>query len=374
MASRTLNDVTHCVIGGGVVGLAVARQLASRPNTTTVLLERHNAVGTETSSRNSEVIHAGLYYPTGSLKTALCIAGKELMYEYCKSRKVPHRNCGKWIVAQTPDQLEALYSVYSHATQHKIPMRWLDPSESKSREPNVRAEAGVLESPTTGIVDSHALMLTLLGEFEEHGGDVAFNCPVTAIRKIENGFEFTTPESRITADVVVNAAGLGAVEVANMILPEERKMKPYYCKGTYFSYSRKQPEVRTLVYPAPVKGLGGLGTHLTLDMAGRLRFGPDVEWVEDPGDLVPSTERLELAVKAIREYLPDIEEEALSPDYCGMRPKLRPQAGGGVGQVDFVIREEKGLKGLVNLLGIESPGLTSSLAIAKYVYDILYKN
>lgn len=252
-----------------------------------------------------------------------------------------------------------------------IPMRWIDPREAKSREPNVRAVAGALESSSTGIVDSHALMISLQGELEEAGGDIVLNCEVQYIHPSDSGYCIGTSQSEITADTVINAAGLGAITVSNMLLPEERKMTPYYCKGTYFTYAKRTPEVNTLIYPAPVKGFGGLGTHLTMDMAGRLRFGPDVEWTDDPHDLVPNASRLTAAIEAIKTYLPGIDEDSLSPDYCGMRPKLGPEGSGGVGQVDFIIREEEGFPRFVNLLGIESPGESFYAATVMLYLSIL---
>lgn len=245
-------------------------------------------------------------------------------------------------------------------------MRWVSSKTVKAREPAVIARAGALESPRTGIVDSHSLMQYLHGAFEDAGGDVALASSVESITplaggemgyKISAGVSGSSSEvAEITADVVVNAAGLGAIGISNMVLPHARHLKPYFCKGTYFSYSASHPKINTLLYPAPVKGFGGLGTHLTLDIAGRVRFGPDVEWIDDPSDLSPNVTRMAAAIVAIRAYLPGIDETALAPDYCGVRPKIAPEGQGGVGQVDFIIREEEGLGGFVNLLGIESPG------------------
>ncbi|KAA8895363.1 FAD dependent oxidoreductase [Sphaerosporella brunnea] len=377
------NDFTHCVIGGGIVGLAIARQLArAHPGSSTVLLERHNAVGTETSSRNSEVIHGGLYYPRDSLKTKLCIQGARMLYDYCITHQISHKRCGKWVVAQTEDQLHALNGIYKHATSLGVKLNWLSATTTTAREPHVRAAAGALESPNTGIVDSHALMQSLLGEFVEAGGDVALGTVVTALAPHHHGgggggggYKITASssgeETEITADVVVNAAGLGAIDVGNLILPKEKWRKAYYCKGTYYVPLSTPPPVGTLIYPAPVPGLGGLGTHLTMDMGGNFRFGPDVEWVDDPSDVKATSNNLVVAREAIKTYLPGIGE--LRPDYAGIRPKLKPRGEGGVGSVDFWIKEEEGHRGFVNLLGIESPGLTSSLAIAEYVDGILYK-
>lgn len=243
-------------------------------------------------------------------------------------------------------------------------MNFITPRAVQDREPAVVAKSGALESPRTGIVDSHTLMQHLHGAFTSAGGDVALASAVTGVVPLAGGnrgynIHTVSPDGEtttITADVVVNAAGLGAVAISNMVLPPERHMKAYFCKGTYFSYSATHPKVNTLLYPAPIKGFGGLGTHLTMDIAGRIRFGPDVEWVESPTDLRPNISRMAAAVVAIKTYLPGIEETALTPDYCGVRPKIAPERSGGVGQVDFVIREEEGFEGFVNLLGIESPG------------------
>jgi 2-hydroxyglutarate dehydrogenase len=239
-----------------------------------------------------------------------------------------------------------------------VTVNWLSASTTASREPHVRAAAGALESPNTGIVDSHALMQSLLGEFVEAGGDVALGSPVTALSSDGGGYKVTASSggelTEVTADVVINAAGLSAVEIGNLLLPQEKRRKAYYCKGTYYVPLSVPPPVGTLIYPAPVPGLGGLGTHLTMDMGGNFRFGPDVEWVDDPSDVKATGDGMLEAREAIKTYLPEIGE--LRPDYAGIRPKLRPKGEGGVGSVDFWIKEEEGYSGFVNLLGIESPG------------------
>ncbi|KAK3338175.1 FAD dependent oxidoreductase [Neurospora tetraspora] len=383
-------DFTHAVIGGGVVGLAIAQQLARRSSSpSTLLLERHPAVGTETSSRNSEVIHAGIYYGAGSLKTELCIRGKNLLYEFCEKHSVPHKRVGKWIVAQNQAQREALQRIHDFCVHEiNVPVRWVSREEAQRREPAVRAEAGILESPTTGIVDSHSLMACLQGRFEEAGGTVALASAVTAIRPVggsanangKEGWELTVRHtttgetSTITTSTIINSAGLGAVDIHNMIVPPSQHKQMFYAKGNYFSYPSSSPKVSTLIYPAPEPGAGGLGTHLTLDLAGRIKFGPDVEWVDSPKDLAVNSARLPEAIEAVKKYLPDLDETQLQPDYAGIRPKLG-KAGAvaqGKGFVDFVIRKEEGYEGWVNLLNIESPGLTSSLAIAEKVEGLLY--
>ncbi|KAL7919201.1 FAD dependent oxidoreductase [Trichoderma austrokoningii] len=381
------------VIGGGVVGLAIARQLSLRTSST-VLIERHAAVGTETSSRNSEVIHAGIYYGKDSLKTRLCIRGRDLLYELCEARGVAHKRTGKWLVAQNAVQREALERIHALCRNEiGVPVRWVGQREIEQRGEGVRAEAGALESPTTGIVDSHGLMLCLQGLFEDAGGVVALGSPVKAIRAVSSasssskkpgssGWEFDVADgpdgavSTMTAETLINAAGLGAVAIHNMIVPPVQHKQLFYAKGNYFSYAASSgPRISRLIYPAPEPGAGGLGTHLTLDLAGRMRFGPDVEWVDDADDLTPNASRLDQAVAEIRNYLPGVDAGALVPDYAGIRPKLAPKGAALATDKDFndfIVRKEDGYQGWVNLLGIESPGLTSSLAIAEMVDQLLY--
>jgi 2-hydroxyglutarate dehydrogenase len=391
------------VIGGGVVGLSIARALARR-NANTLLLERHPQPGQETSSRNSEVIHAGIYYGADTLKTQLCIRGKEMLYAYCEANGVPHRNTGKLIVAQTAAQRGELQKVYDHCAGPlggRVPVRWVGGEELRRREPAVRAEAGCLESPTTGIVDSHGLMMALLGQFEDSGGIFSPGSHVVGVAPLpgpsgtaaggQAGWEVTvrgdarpgdqeeSTTTVVTTDTLVNAAGLGATDVLNMVVGPDRRMRTYYAKGNYFSYSSPltpRPPT-TLVYPAPTPGAAGLGTHLTLDLAGRIRFGPDVEWVGSDRDLAVSSgaERMAAAAREIKSYLPGVDPSALAPDYAGIRPKLAPRQAvlEGRGFNDFVIRREEGYEGWVNLLGIESPGLTSSLAIGEMVEGLLYR-
>jgi L-2-hydroxyglutarate oxidase LhgO len=248
----------------------------------------------------------------------------------------------------------------------------------------VRAEKGILESPTTGIVDSHALMLCLLGCFEDAGGTLALSSAVEGITPLggngSEGWELqvrdasTGEVSTVTAESLINSAGLGAVAVHNMIVPPARRREMFYAKGNYFSYGAPSPRVSTLIYPAPEPGHGGLGTHLTLDLAGRIRFGPDVEWVDSPDDLAVNESRLAQTVEEVKKYLPGLDETQLQPDYAGIRPKLGRQGAVALGKgfVDFVIQKEEGYHGWVNLLNIESPGLTSCLAIAERVRSLLY--
>lgn len=330
-----------------------------------------------------EVIHAGIYYGTDSLKAKLCIRGKQMMYDLCAKRGIPHRNTKKWIVAQNDEQWAAALGTHKLAQTLGVPTRLVGRQEAQAREPEVQALAGIVESETTGIVDSHSLMTYLQGDFEDRGGDCAFLTTVTGIEALNggrDGYRITAvsadgAETAITAETLINSAGNGACAINNMVLPAERHRVPFYAKGTYFSYSASFPRTSVLVYPATLPGHGGLGTHLTLDLAGRIRFGPDVEWVDDPTDLKPSPARLQQALPEIKAYLPHVDPQAISLDYCGIRPKLA--RGGAVntgkGFQDFVIQEEEGFPGFVNLLGIESPGLTASLAIAEMVEGLLYR-
>jgi len=353
-----------------------------------VLLERHRAVGTETSSRNSEVIHAGIYYGPGSLKTSLCIRGKTLLYRFCESRGVPHQRVGKWIVAQTPAEREALEALHAFCRDEiDVPTNWVAQDEAKRAEPDIRADAGVLESPTTGIIDSHDFMTCLLADFEDAGGVLSLKSKAIGIRHIQSGggpgsagWEVTfrdheEKETTFSTETVVNSAGLAADYIHNLVLPPERHIRLHYAKGNYFSYISSTPKVRRLIYPTPRAGYGGLGTHLTIDLAGRIRFGPDVDWVDTPHDLKVNPKRLSEAAFEIKKYLPSVTEKSLVPDYAGIRPKFSKEAAmvHGKGFNDFVIRKEENLTGFINLLGIESPGLTSSLAIAETVENLLYR-
>lgn len=333
-----------------------------------------------------QVIHAGLYYGYNTLKTDLCIKGKHMMYDLCQKKGIPYRNTKKWIIAQDDKQLGETQKVHEFASSIGVPTRFLSREQIKEQEPDVRAEAGVLESESTGIVDSHRFMEYLEGDFQQLGGLGVFHTTVTRIEPINNGaggYRIYTrsndssaagdEEDVIEVETLVNSAGLGAIAISNMILPADRHRKAFYAKGSYFSYASSHPKPKTLLYPAPTPGLGGLGTHLTLDMAGRVRFGPDVEWVDDPTDLSPNPARLKEALDMIQSYLPGVDRDAIDLDYCGIRPKLGRTSGtAGPTFADFYIVKEEGLEGFVNLLGIESPGLTSSLAIGEMVGEMLY--
>jgi L-2-hydroxyglutarate oxidase LhgO len=352
------------VIGAGVVGLAVARALAMAGREV-VILEAEDAIGTHTSSRNSEVIHAGIYYTRNSLKARSCVAGKELLYEYCVAHGVPHQRCGKLIVATSETQNEELLSIQQKAHANGVTdVVWMSREQARALEPELACVAA-LYSPSTGIIDSHALMLAYLGDAEEHGAMLGLKSELTSAEAVSDGFILHVAGAEpIKTRVLVNSAGLRAPSVARLIEGYEKDKAPaeYYAKGNYYSLARRSPFSR-LVYPVPEPG--GLGVHVTLDLAGQARFGPDVEWVESiTYDVHPK--RAERFYAAIRRYWPGLPEGALVPGYAGIRPKT---AGPGEPAADFLVQGPRahGVPGLVNLFGIESPGLTSSLALAGVV-------
>ena len=355
------------VVGAGVVGLAVARALAMAGREV-VILEAEDAIGTHTSSRNSEVIHAGIYYPKGSLKARSCIAGKELLYEYCVQHGVPHRRSGKLIVSTSEKQSDELLSIQQRAHANGVTdVVWMTRDQALALEPALHC-AAALYSPSTGIIDSHALMLAYLGDAEDRGAMLALKSPLENVVPGHNGFVLHTHEMDVECQVLVNSAGLRAPSVARRIqgFPEKFIPRELYAKGNYYSLSARSPFTR-LVYPVPEPG--GLGVHVTLDLAGQARFGPDVEWVERI-DYGVDPKRAERFYAAIRRYWPGLPDGALAPGYSGIRPKT---AGPGEPAPDFHIQgpREHGVPGLVHLFGIESPGLTSSLALAALVLEEL---
>lgn len=355
------------VIGAGVIGLAVGRRLA-RAGLDTLVLEREAAHGTHTSSRNSEVIHAGIYYPYGSLKARLCVHGREQLFSYCDLRGVPHRRCGKLIVATEDAERATLQRYFDTATRNGVTdLEWRTAEQVAALQPAVRCVAA-LWSPSTGIVDSHALMQALLGDLEAAGGALVCRADVTGIQLANDVHRVTVTHSGATADIaaplLVNAAGLDAQGVARHTLGLDPAAIPsrHLAKGHYFTLQGRAP-FSHLVYP--LSSNAGLGIHVTLDLAGQARFGPDVEWV-DRIDYAPDASRRAAFAEAIRRYYPELDESRLQPGYTGIRPKL---SGPDEPAADFLIQgpATHGWPGLVNLYGIESPGLTACLAIAEEV-------
>ena len=365
-----METIDCIVVGAGVVGLAVARRLA-RDGREVLVLESADDVGTEGSSRNSEVIHAGIYYPSDWLKTRLCVAGRERLYRYCEARGVPHRRLGKLIVATRAEDRPRLDEYRAQALRNGVgELRRVEAAELRELEPAVRAVAGLL-SPQTGIIDSHALMLSLQGDLEAAGGLVSLRSPFVSARHEADGLIVRAGDdgdTEVRCATLVNCAGLSAQHVAGAIAGLDPATIPplRLAKGQYYVLSGRAP-FRRLVYPLPEEG--GLGIHVTLDLAGQARFGPDVHWVDtvdyrfDPapvGDVIAT----------IRGYYPELDESRIQPGYTGIRPKL---SGPGEPPMDFVISgpADHGVPGLVGLYGIESPGLTACLAIADHVAGLL---
>ncbi len=369
-----MDRVDALVIGAGVVGLAVGRALA-RSGLETIVLERADAIGTGTSSRNSEVIHAGLYYPPGSMKARLCVPGRDALYAYCAAHGVEHRRCGKLVVAAGAAQVAQLDAIAERARRNGVhDLQRLDDAAARALEPALAGDAALL-SPSTGIIDSHGLMLALQGDLEAAGGAVALRSPLHGgelaagdggPHRLEVGGD---APMELAADIVVNAAGLWAPALAGALrgLAAGSVPRARYAKGHYFALAGQAPFSR-LIYPVPEAA--GLGVHLTLDLAGQARFGPDVEWIDPPSpdaiDYRVDPARAAAFEAAIRRYWPALPDGALQPAYAGVRPKLEVD---GALLADFVVQgpAEHGVPGLVNLFGIESPGLTACLAIADEV-------
>jgi L-2-hydroxyglutarate oxidase LhgO len=361
-----MESIECLVVGAGVIGLAVAQRLA-RAGREVIVVESESGIGEGVSSRNSEVIHAGIYYRTGLDKTRLCVDGKAMLYAFCQEFGVPHKRCGKLLVAVNAGEIDKLAALKAQAEANGVTdLIWLNSKEACALEPALVAERALL-SPSTGIIDTHAFMLALHGDAEAHGAMFAFETPVLAGRVGERGLVIETggrAPMRIAAGIVVNAAGLGAQALARSIagMPADKLPPLYLAKGNYFSLSGRSPFSR-LIYPMPTPG--GLGVHLTLDLAGQAKFGPDVEWV-DTIDYNVDSRRAPSFYAAIRSYWPDLPEGALQPGYAGVRPKIARPGGS---TTDFLLQTEKdhGVAGLINLFGIESPGLTASLAIADWL-------
>jgi len=370
-----MEQVDCVVIGAGVVGLAVAREMALQGRET-ILLERENAFGTISSARNSEVIHAGIYYPKDSLKAKLCVQGNRLLYEYCRDHQVATQPYGKLIVASDETQIDDLRAILYKAQNNGVPeIKMISGEEAKALEPNLKCSAAILSS-STGIVDSHGYMLSLLGGFEDAGGMVAYQSPLLSAKPIgsnaQDGYELQiggVDGMQIQTKLLINCAGMSAPAVAQKIegLAKDQIPKAYFAKGNYFSLSGKSPFTH-LIYPIPEPG--GLGVHLTLDMGGQAKFGPDVEWLnidqEEQIDYTVDPKRGDGFYEAVRRYWPGLKDGSLQPDYSGVRAKIVPP-NAPAGDFCFNGPQEHGMQGLYNLYGFESPGLTSSLAIARHL-------
>ncbi len=364
-----MEQVDCIVVGAGVVGLAVARSLAMAGREV-IVLEAAEGIGTETSSRNSEVIHAGIYYPANSLMARFCVAGRRMLYPYCIEKGVPHRNCGKLIVATNEREDAMLAGIKGRAEANGVEgMRVLTAAEAIAMEPNLHCTSA-LHSPATGIIDSHSYMLALQGDAENAGATMVFFSPVVAARVAGRGMEVEVGGAdpmTLRCNLLVNAAGLHAPFLARHFdgMPQDRVPTAYFAKGNYFTLSGRSPFSR-LIYPVPVPG--GLGVHLTMDLGGQAKFGPDVEWIDEIDYLV-DPRRSDSFYAAVRTYWPGLKDGALQPGYAGIRPKIVPK---GAPAQDFVVQgpQTHGVPGLINLFGIESPGLTASLAIAAHVLEV----
>lgn len=354
------------VIGAGVVGLAIARKFA-KSGREVLVLESCDAIGTATSSRNSEVIHAGIYYPRGSLKAELCVQGREMLYEYCQSHGINHKKVGKLIVASDEAQTSDLEQLYQTGIKNGVcDLTLLDAKELSAMEPKLKAVRGI-HSPSTGLIDSHALMLSLQGDIENAGGVVAFKSPVIGGQIEDDGVVLSiggADPMNITCNTVINSAGHGAWDIANAIDGIDKKTIPphHMAKGNYFLLQGPAPFSR-LIYPLP--GSASLGIHYTLDLGGQGRFGPDVEWIESM-DYSVDPARADSFYASIKNYWPDIKDGSLTPGYSGIRPKVQAQ---GEQASDFIF-EATPEGNIINLYGIESPGLTSCLSIAEKVFEM----
>jgi len=369
-------DAQVTIVGAGVVGLAIAERV-SADFRDIFLIEKHLVFGQETSSRNSEVIHAGIYYPKGSLKSQLCVEGKRLLYDYCKGNDIPFKNCGKLIVATSEDEIPIIEGIQKTAFNNGVDdLEIIEKDRIAELEPSVFAMKAIF-SPSTGIVDSHSLMKRYETGMINNGGQIVYGSEVTGIRRIEDGYEITLLDSdkniyNFTSQVVINSAGLTSDKVSELAGLTDEKLKIIFCKGEYFRLNPpKNRLINRLIYPVPVHNLEGIGIHVTVEMGGGVKLGPDVTYLHSNiYDYQVSPSKQEAFFKSVRKFLPFLEYDDLSPDMAGIRPKIQKP---GDPVMDFYIKEEseRGCPGFINLIGIESPGLTSSLSIANYVRNLI---
>lgn len=368
-------DADITIIGAGVIGLAIAEKISHTCNNV-YIVEKHRTFGQETSSRNSEVIHAGIYYPEGSLKARLCTEGKTLLYTYCEKYDIPHKKCGKLIVATDEHEISVIEEIKNTARKNGVDLTVIEKDQIREMEPHIFA-LKALYSSQTGIVDTHSLMKRFETNIVNNGGQIAYGSEVTGIRKIKGGWEITLRDVNdqdyaFTSRVVINSAGLTSYKIARMAGMNDGNLAIRFCKGEYFRVNPpKNKLIRSLVYPVPYKNLEGIGIHVTIDLAGGVRLGPDVQYLDsDIYDYTVSSSKQETFWKSAKRFLPFLEYDDLSPEMAGIRPKIqRP----GEPVKDFYIDEEsaRGLDGFINLIGMESPGLTACLSIANYVYDLI---
>jgi len=369
-------DADITIIGAGVVGLAIAEKVSEEHNNV-FLIEKHLSFGQETSSRNSEVIHAGIYYTMGSLKARLCVEGKWLLYDYCKKYNIPYNNCGKLIVATSKEEITVIEGLWQTAIRNSVnDLLFLERYQIAELQPDIFA-LKALFSPSTGIVDSHSLMKQYETNTINNGGQVVYGSEVTGISKISNGYRITLLDSdkrnySFTTRIVINSAGLTSDKVSEMVGLTNDNLKILFCKGEYFRINPpKNRLIKRLIYPVPHQNMEGIGIHVTMDMGGGVKLGPDVKYLESNiYDYKLTASKQEAFFKSAKKFLPFLEYDDLAPEMAGIRPKIQKP---GEPLRDFYIMEEtkRGYPGFINLIGIESPGLTSSISIAKYVNDLI---
>jgi L-2-hydroxyglutarate oxidase LhgO len=369
-------DAEITIIGAGVIGLAIAEEV-SKEHSNVFLIEKHHSFGQETSSRNSEVIHAGIYYTKDSLKARLCVEGKRLLYDFCKKFDVPYNNCGKLIVATTWEEIPVIESIRQNAIRNGVnDLEVLDQEQIAEMEPHIFA-LKALFSPSTGIIDSHSLMKQFETNTINNGGQIVYGSEVTGIRHIKNGYNVTLLDTSknkycYTSGVVINSAGLTSDNISGMVGITDENLKIHFCKGEYFKLSPpKNRLINRLIYPVPHQNMEGIGIHVTIDMGGGVKLGPDIKYLEsNVYDYKLTASKHDIFYQSVKKFLPFIDYDDIIPEMAGIRPKIQKQ---GEPPRDFYISEEvkRGFPGFINLIGMESPGLTSSIAIAKYVNHLI---